>query len=138
MHGPAGRDIRDVGRRVEVRQLRLQLVHHVWTDGGVGRSRPHVDLAALEVADRVDLFAAPALHVGDGGRDGWVLIVHTRSVLPPVSVSLGCGNMTYRLAASAVIWASSKDPEPDFERVRVCNTQLRGHESAARETGDRD
>lgn len=86
MHSAAGRDERDVVCRVEVRQLRLQLAHYVWTDGGVGGSGPHVDFAVLEVANWVDLVAAPGLHVGDGGCDGWVLIVHACSVLLRVSV----------------------------------------------------
>lgn len=89
MRRAAGRDVRDVCRGGKVRQLRLQLAHHVWADGGVGGSRPHVDLAGLEVADRVDFVAAPALHVGDGGRDGWVLVVHASSVLLFASAYLG-------------------------------------------------
>jgi hypothetical protein len=96
----------------------------------------------LEVADWVDLVAAPGFHVGDGSRDGWVLVVHACSVLSRVSMRLievtisGCWKMTYRLAASAVIRSAGKDPEPDLECVRVCNSKLCRHETSAGEPRD--
>jgi hypothetical protein len=96
----------------------------------------------LEVADWVDLVAAPGFHVGDGSRDGWVLVVHACSVLSRVSIRLievtisGCWKETYRLAASAIIWPPGKDPKPDLECVRVCDSKLRGHEASAGESRD--
>jgi hypothetical protein len=57
------------------------LRHHVWPDGVVGRADFHVDLSILEVADRVDLVAAPGIHVGCRLGNARVHVVHARVVL---------------------------------------------------------
>lgn len=143
------RDKGCLGRVAKVGELVAQLVHGVEADGRVCCANLHVDLAVLQVADGVDLVPAPGFHVGDGGRDGWHVVVHAAQILPkpfkirtlmlyPAEDRSGKGRIgkPYVLIASAVIGTGCEDTKTGLEDTGVSNAQLRRHEASGRETRD--
>jgi hypothetical protein len=82
MGSSIGHNERDLGQVIKVSQLRFQLSHRLRSHSSVCRSNLHVDLAILEIGNRVNLIAALTFHVGYWLGDGRVVIIHASGVLP--------------------------------------------------------
>src|SRR5690242_5558877 len=99
MGGRIGVVVLDVGRRGELAggdQLVVERLGFVRPHGRVAGAGEDVDLAVGEVRYRIDLVAAPAVHVGNHPGDAGVAVVHAGGIV---------------LALCAIVGAAGEDAE---------------------------